>query len=241
MSIFDEDINLKNLETIALFKQIRTIVDWININLSQYRESILYDVSPLSILRKNGYDVDIIPNEILKTSDMWEKVFSPYIPVNHQTPNYKTELIIKELVDIDDLSNLTYKKHNFIFSRVEIVIINGEPYIKCIGNNIIHMRYFCPIPDFIKFIGNPYIVITSQIEEDKISEYRHDCKFIIYDENYTLDNVTEEPYDIRTYHCTSNSANSLNVTNNDTWLQKIDYGTIQGVCSKTIGWDLTQI
>ena len=54
MSIFDEDINLKNLETIALFKQIRVIVDWIITNLSQYHENVLYDVSPISILRKNS-------------------------------------------------------------------------------------------------------------------------------------------------------------------------------------------
>ena len=49
---------IKNLETIALFKQIRAIVDWIIGNLSQYHETVLYDVSPLSILRKNGYDID---------------------------------------------------------------------------------------------------------------------------------------------------------------------------------------
>lgn len=251
MSIFDEDINLKNLETIALFKQIRAIVDWIIDNLSQYREVVLYDISPISILRKNGYDVDIIPNEILSTSDIWEKMVGECITRSYITSNYTTELITMEQTDMDNPLNSTYKKINFIFSRIEIVIINGDPYVRCIGNNIIHMRYYRPIPDFIKFVGDPYIVITSKIEEDKIRGYRHDCKFIVYDENYTLNNVTEEPYDfinnIKNYRLTPDNDTPLSMTNNGTWIQKIDYskemdyGTIQRVCSKTIGWDLTPI
>ena len=221
MSVFDEDINLKNLETIALFKQIRAIVDWIIDNLSQYRETVLCDLSPLSILRKNGYDTDIIPNEILRTSDMWERFVGTGITRYHETPNYTTELITMDHINIGNPLDSTYKKLNFIFSRVEIVIINGEPYIKCGGNNIIHMRYYKPIPDFIKFVGNPYVVITSKIEEDRILEYRRDCEFIIYDKNYTLDNVAEEPYDIR--------------INNDS------YGTIQSAYSKAISWNLIPI
>lgn len=250
MSIFDEDIKLKNLETIALFKQIRAIVDWIIGNLSQYHETVLYDVSPLSILRKNGYDIDIIPDEMLSTSDIWDRMIGTGIGGYHKTPNYTTELIAMDQVDIDAPLNSTYKKLNFIFSRVEIVIINGEPYVKCVGNNIIHMRYYKPIPDFIKFVGNPYVVITSKVEENKIRGYRNDCKFIVYDENYTLDNVVKEPYDIfvGNYRWTSdNDTVSLGTTNNGTWVQKIDYskamdyGAVQNICSKTIGWDLTQI
>lgn len=249
MGIFDEDINLKNLETIALFKQIRAIVDWIIDNLSQYHEVVLYDASPLSILRKNGYDTDIIPDEMLRTSDMWDRMVGSSIAGCYKTPNYNTELITMERVDINDPLNSTYKKLNFIFSRVEIVIINGDPYVRCIGNNIIHMRYFHSIPDFIKFLGYPYIVITSKIEEDKIRGYRCDCKFIVYGEKYTLNNVTEEPYDIRINNIryTPYNNTSLSMTNNGTLVQKIDYskemdyGTVQKVCSRTIGWDLTQI
>lgn len=252
MSIFDEDINLKNLDAIALFKQIRAIVDWIIDNLSQYHEVVLWDASPLSILRKNGYNTDIIPDEMLRTSDMWDRMVGSSIVGSYKTPNYNTELITMEKVDMDDPLNSAYKKLNFVFSRVEIVIINGDPYIKCVGNNIIHMRYYKPIPDFIKFVGSPYVVITAKIEEDKIRGYRHDCKFIIYGENYTLNNVTEEPYDIRihntkNYRYTPDNDTSLNITNNGTWVQKIDYskemdyGTVQNVCSKTIGWNLTQI
>lgn len=251
MSVFDEDINLKNLETIALFKQIRAIVDWIIDNLSQYHETVLYDLSPLSILRKNGYDIDIIPDEILRTSDMWDRIVGSSI-TGYKTPNYTIELITMSQFNIDSPIDSNYKKLNFIFSRVEIVIINGEPYIRCTGNNIIHMRYYHHIPDFIKFVGNPYVVITSKIEEDKIRGYRHDCKFIVYDENYTLDNVVEEPYDIfinniNNYHYSLDNDTSLNLTSNGTWVQKVDYsketdyGTVQNVCSKTIGWGLTQI
>lgn len=249
MSIFDEDINLKNLESIALFKQIRAIVDWIIDNLSQYNEVVIWDASPLSILRKNGYDTDIIPNEMLRTSDMWDRMVGSSIVGCYKTPNYNTELITMEQVDMDDPLNSTYKKINFVFSRVEIVIINGDPYIRCVGNNIIHMRYYKPIPDFVKFVGSPYVVITSKVEEDKIRGYRSDCKFIVYDKNYTLDNVTEEPYDIRlnNYRYTPDNDTSLNITNDGKWICKVDYskemdyGTIQNVCSKTIGWDLTQI
>lgn len=247
MSLFDEDINLKNLEAIALFKQIRAIVDWIIDNLSQYHEVVLYDASPLSILRKNGYDTDIIPDEMLRTSDMWDRMVGSSITGCYKTPNYTTELIAMKQVDIDDPLNSTYKKLNFRFSRVEIVIINGDPYIRCIGNNIIHMRYYKQIPDFIKFVGNPYIVITSKIEEDKIRVYRCDCKFIVYGENYTLDNVVEEPYEIHNIRYTPDSDTSLNITNNGTWVQKIDYsnamdyGVVQDIYSKTIGGDLTQI
>ena len=79
MSLFDEDINLKNLETIALFKQIRAIVDWIIDNLSQHHEVVLWDASPLSILRKNGYDTDIIPDEMLRTSDMFDRMLGSSI------------------------------------------------------------------------------------------------------------------------------------------------------------------
>ena len=243
MSIFDEDINLKNLESIALFKQIRAIVDWIIDNLSQYNEVVIWDASPLSILRKNGYDTDIIPNEMLRTSDMWDRMVGSSIVGYHKTPNYNTELITMEQVDMDDPLNSTYKKINFVFSRVEIVIINGDPYIRCVGNNIIHMRYYKPIPDFVKFVGSPYVVITSKVEEDKIRGYRSDCKFIVYDKNYTLDNVTEEPYDIRlnNYRYTPDNDTSLNITNDGKWICKVDYskemdyGTIQNVCSKTIG------
>lgn len=251
MGIFDEDINLKNLETIALFKQIRAIVDWIIDNLSQYHEVVLWDASPLSILRKNGYDADIIPDEMLRTSDMWDRMVGSGITGCYKTPNYTTELIAMGQVDIDTPLNSTYKKINFIFSRVEIVIINGDPYIRCIGNNIIHMRYYKQIPDFIKFVGNPYVVITSKIEENKIRGYRHDCIFVVYDENYTLDNATEEPYDLisnmKNYRYTLDNDTSLNVTNNGSWIQKIDYskemdyGTVQNICSKTIGWTLSQI
>ena len=251
MSIFDEDINLKNLDAIALFKQIRAIVDWIIDNLSQYHEVVLWDASPLSILRKNGYDTDIIPDEMLRTSDMWDRMVGSSIVGCYKTPNYNTELITMEQVDIDAPLNSTYKKLNFVFSRVEIVIINGDPYIKCVGNNIIHMRYYKPVPDFIKFVGSPYVVITSKVEEDKIRGYRSDCKFIVYDENYTLDNVTEEPYDLinnmKNYRYTLDSDTSLNITNNGTLVQKIDYskemdyGTVQNVCSRTIGWSLPQI
>ena len=247
MSLFDEDINLKNLETIALFKQIRAIVDWIITNLSQYHESVLYDVSPMSILRKNGYDADIIPDEMLTTSDRWDRMIGTGIGGYHKTPNYTTELIAMDQIDIDDPLNSTYKKLNFIFSRVEIVIINGDPYIRCVGNNIIHMRYYKPIPDFIKFVGNPYVVITSKIEEDKIRGYRSDCKFIVYDENYTLDNVVEEPYDIHNFCYTPDNDTSLNITNNGTWVQKIDYsnamdyGVVQDIYSKTIGGSISSI
>lgn len=251
MSIFDEDINLKNLETIALFKQIRAIVDWIIDNLAQYNEIVLWDASPLSILRKNGYDTDIIPDEMLRTSDMWDRMVGSSIVRCYKTPNYNTELITMEQVDIDVPLNSTYKKLNFVFSRVEIVIINGDPYVRCIGNNIIHMRYYKPIPDFIKFVGSPYVVITSKIEENKIRGYRSDCKFIVYDENYALDNVTEEPYDLinnmENYRYSPDNDTSLNVTNDGKWICKVDYskemdyGTIQNICSKTIGWDLTQI
>ena len=249
MSIFDEDINLKNLETIALFKQIRAIVEWIIGNLSQYHETVLYDVSPLSILKKNGYDVDIIPDEILSTSDMWDRMIGTRTTGSYKTPNYTTELIAMDQVDVDAPLNSTYKKLNFIFSRVEIVIINGDPYVRCVGNNIIHMRYYKLIPDFIKFVGNPYVVITSKIEENKIRGYRNDCKFIVYDENYTLDNVVKEPYDvlINNYNYIPYSDTSLNTTSNGKWVQKIDYskamdyGAVQNICSKTIGWNLTQI
>lgn len=249
MSIFDEDINLKNLETIALFKQIKAIINWIIDNLSQYHETVLYDMSTLSILKKNGYDVDIIPNDLLTTSDMWDRMIGTGIGGYHKTPNYTTELIAMDQIDIDAPLNSTYKKLNFIFSRVEIVIINGDPYIRCVGNNIIHMRYYKPIPDFIKFVDNPYVVITSKVEENKIRGYRNDCKFIVYDENYALDNVVKEPYDIlvNNYRYTRDSDTSLGTTNNGTWVQKIDYskamdyGAVQSICSKTIGWDLTQI
>lgn len=249
MSIFDEDINLKNLETISLFKQIRDIVDWIITNISRYHESVLYDVSPMSILRKNGYEVDIIPDEMLTICDKWDRMVGSSVAMCYKTPNYTTELITMASVDIDAPLNSTYKKLNFRFSRVEIVIINGNPYIRCIGNNIIHMRYYKPIPDFIKFVGNPSIVITSKIEEDKIRGYRHDYKFIVYDENYTLDNVVEEPYDIRINNIryTPDNDTSLGITSNCTWIQKIDYskemdyGVVQDVYSKTIGWGLTQI
>lgn len=247
MSIFDEDINLKNLETIALFKQIRAIVDWIIDNLSQYHEVVLYDASPLSILRKNDYDTDIIPDEMLRTSDMWDRMVGSSIVGCYKTPNYTTDLITMKQVDIDVPLNSTYKKINFEFSRVEIVIINGDPYINCIGNNIIHMRYYKPIPDFIKFVGNPYVVITSKIEENKIRGYRSDCKFIVYDENYTLDNVTEEPCDIHNFCYKPDYDTSLNITNNGTWVQKIDYsnamdyGVVQDVYSKTIGGSISSI
>lgn len=247
MSLFDEDINLKNLETIALFKQIRATVDWIIDNLSQYHEVVLYDTSPLSILRKNGYDTDIIPDEMLRTSDMWDRMVGPSMAGCYKTPNYTTELITMSHINIDDPLNSTYKKLNFRFSRVEIVIINGDPYVRCIGNNIIHMRYYHQIPDFIKFIGNPYVVITSKIEEDKIRGYRHDCKFVVYDENYTLDNVVEEPYDIHNFYFTPDNDASLNMTNNDAWVQKIDYsnamdyGVVQDIYSKTIGGSISSI
>ena len=250
MSIFDEDINLKNLDAIALFKQIRAIVDWIIDNLSQYHEVVIWDASPLSILRKNGYDTDIIPDEMLRTSDMWDRIVGSSI-TGYKTPNYNTELITMSHINMDSPIDSTYKKINFTFSRVEIVIINGDPYVRCVGNNIIHMRYYKPIPDFVKFVGSPYVVITSKVEEDKIRGYRSDCKFIVYDKNYTLDNVTEEPYDLinnmKNYRYIPDNDAPLSMTNNGTLVQKIDYskemdyGTVQNVCSRTIGWDLTQI
>lgn len=248
MSIFDEDSNLKNLETIALYKQIRAIIDWVHTNLDNYYRPILMDDNVMSILEKHQYDSSAIPDNELSFYDKWGKILNgKHDPILCEC-NYKFEMLSIDEFKEDPLDS-ELNKITFIFSKIELVIINGEVYIHCVGNNIIHMRYFTQIPDFIKFIGDPYIVITSKIDENKIRRYRCDCKFIIFDENYPLNNFTEEKHidRVRNSIYVNDSDTNHSILNDGKWIMKVDYskemdyGTVQNVCSKTIGWGLSPI
>lgn len=247
MSIFDEDINLRNLEIPVLSKRIRTVIDWINSNMSEYYTSVIHDTSIYSILGKYGYDTSLIPEEYVTIVDQWGSIMGSWSNPKF-LPNYTTELIATDGIK-ENLMDVTYKKLLFTFSKLEIVIINGDPYIKCIGNNILHMRYYVDIPDFIKFIGQPTVVVTANTH-DNIKQ-RSDCDIILYDEDYPLDNVAVEPYNLydkyinKKYHADNDTGPGIR--NNGEFIMKVDYsnqmdyGVVQDIYSKTIGGSISSI
>ena len=94
------------------------------------------------------------------------------------------------ILNKSDINNIEYLSTTLKFSKVEIIIIDGYPYINSIGNNILLMKRYPDegIPDFIRFFGRPTIVLLDNTIPDKI-RVRDDCIFIQYQEGYKLDHI----------------------------------------------------
>ena len=197
MSIFDDESDrMKKIEVCALIPIIRKTLDFI----SHWMQNVCVDTDITSILKKSGYEVTYEElGDYATITDRWSYLlgYEFNTPMEKNDANYyycHTRIKYPDFMfDKDNINNTEYLLTTLKFSKVEIIIIDGYPYINSIGNNILLMKRYPDegIPDFIRFFGRPTIVLLDNTIPDKI-RVRDDCIFIQYQEGYKLDNIIEE-------------------------------------------------
>lgn len=258
MSIFDDELDrMKKVEVYVLIPTISKILNFISTWMGAYPEYVCVDTDIISILKKNGYEVTYEElGDYATTGDKWRHFLGQALhhPPRRIDKNFNYSFMsIKDqnfILNEDNINDIEYLSTTLKFSKVEIIIIDGYPYINAIGNNILLMKHYPDggIPDFIKFFRRPTIVLMDHTIPDKIRGVRDDCFFVKYQEGYNLDNVVEEkvisfeehyknflqPYEVDTIQGIPN--------NGEEFTLETDYvSTVQNICSRTIGWDLTPI
>ena len=201
MSIFDDESDrMKKVEVCALIPIIRKTLDFILHWMQQYSACVCIDTDITSILKKSGYEVTYEElGDYATITDRWYHLLGYELntPMEKNDTNYyyyHTRIKYPDFMfDKDNINDTEYLLTTLEFSKVEIIIIDGYPYINPIGNNILLMKSYPDegIPDFIKFFGKPAIVLLDNTIPDKI-RVRDDCLFIQYQEGYKLDNIIEE-------------------------------------------------
>lgn len=257
MGIFDDELDrMKKVEICALIPIIRKTLDFISYRLDAFPECVCEDTSIISIMKKNGYEVTYDEFKDYATPvDMYynflSQDFNYLLQSTDKNYNYSF-MTLKDpnfILNKSDINNIEYLSTTLKFSRVEIIIIDGYPYINPIGNNILLMKHYPDegIPDFIKFYGKPTIVLLDNTTPDKI-RVRDDCIFVKYQNGYNLDNVVKEEFisDGQSYknYLYQYDTESMQGFPNDglKFTLKTNYAcTIQDIYSKTIGWGITPI
>ena len=201
MGIFDDELDrMKKVEVCALIPTIHKILKFISDWMDAYPECACVDKDITSILKKNGYEVTYEDlGAYATTGDRWYHLFGqvpPSLPPRRVDKNYiYSFMTIKDphVILDENYKDIEYLSTTLKFSKVEIIIIDGYPYISAIGNNILLMKNYPDggIPDFIKFFGRPTIVLMDNTILDKIRGIRNDCYFVKYQEGYDLDNVVK--------------------------------------------------
>ena len=201
MGIFDDESDkIKKVEVCVLIPIINKILNFISNWMAIYPESLCIDTDIISILKKNGYEATYEElGDYGTTMDTWCHFFGQEL--NHQPrridKNFNYSFVTMKdpnfIPDENNINNIEYLSITLKFSKVEIIIIDGYPYINPIGNNILLMKHYPDggIPDFINFLGRPTIVLLDNTIPDKIRD-RDDCHFVQYQEGYNLDNVVKE-------------------------------------------------
>lgn len=202
MSIFDDELDrMKKVEVCALIPTISKILKFISTWMEVYPEYACVDTDITSILKKNGYEVTYEElGDYATTGDRWHHFLGQglHYPPRRIDKNFKYSFMTMKdpnfILNEDNIDDIEYLSVTLKFSKVEIIIIDGCPYINAIGNNILLMKHYPDggIPDFIKFFRRPTIVLMDHTIPDKIRGVRDDCFFVKYQEGYNLDNVVEE-------------------------------------------------
>ena len=247
MGIFDDESDrMKKVEVCALIPIIKKTLDFISCWMDAFPEYVCVDTSIISILKKNGYEVTYDELKGYATStDIYYNFLCQVIdyPLQTTDKNYNYSFTTMKdpnfIIDKNNINDVEYLSTTLKFSKVEIIIIDGYPYINPIGNNILLMKHYPVegIPDFIKFYGKPTIVLLDNTTPDKI-RVRDDCLFMNYREGYKLDNIIEEKVISYNEYCQkyiqwlSNDESKI--------MLKTDYATtFQDLYSKTINWGIT--
>lgn len=258
MSIFDDELDrMKKVEVCVLIPTIRKILNFISTWLKAYPEYVCVDTDITSIMKKNGYEVTYEElGEYATMGDKWYHFLGQALnhPPRRIDKNFNYSFMSMKdpnfILNEDNINDIEYLSVTLKFSKVEIIIIDGYPYINAIGNNILLMKHYPDggIPDFIKFFRRPTIVLLDHTIPDKIRGTRDDCFFVKYQEGYNLDNVVEEkvisyeehyqnflhPYDTDAAQGIPNNGGKFTL--------KTNYAsTVQDIYSKTIGWDISPI
>lgn len=253
MGIFDDELDrMKKVEICALIPIIRKTLDFI----SHWMQNVCVDTDITSILKKSGYEVTYEElGDYATITDRWYHLLGYELnpPMEKKDTNYyycHTRIKYPDFIlGKDNINDIEYLSTTLKFSKVEIIIIDGYPYINSIGNNILLMKRYPDegIPDFIRFFGRPTIVLLDNTIPDKI-RVRDDCIFIQYQEGYKLDNIIEEKvisyneycenylhqFDVDCMQGLSNDVSKITL--------KTDYATtFQDLYSKTINWSITPI
>lgn len=236
MSIFDDESDkIKKVEVCVLIPMIRKTLDFIQLWMQRYPEYVCIDTDITSILKKNGYEVTYEQlGDYATIMDRWYYFLDSVIdsPLQKIDENYNLSLTTER--------DQKYLSITLKFSKVEIIINDGYPYISAVGNNILLMEHYPDggIPDFIKFFGKPTIVLMDNNIPDDIGEFRDDCIFIKYQEGYNLDNIIEEKViSIDEYYKNSPSQYCVDsmlgfLNNGEKFTLKIDYdSTLQDIYS----------
>lgn len=247
MGIFDDESDrMKKVEICALIPIIKKTLDFISYWMSAFPEYVCVDPSIISILKKNGYEVTYEEIKDYATAvDIYYNFLSQDFnyPLQITDKNYNYSFTTMKdpnfIIDKNNINDVEYLSTTLKFSKVEIIIIDGYPYINPIGNNILLMKHYPVegIPDFIKFYGKPTIVLLDNTTPDKI-RVRDDCLFMNYREGYKLDNIIEEKVISYNEYC----QNYIQWLSNDVSkiMLKTDYATtFQDLYSKTINWGIT--
>lgn len=202
MSIFDDELDKMNkVEVCVLIPIISKILKFISNWMEAYPEYACVDTDIISVLKKNGYEVTYEElGDYATTGDKWRHFLGQAFnhPPRRINKNYNYSFMTMKdpnfILNEDNIDDIEYLSTTLKFSKVEIIIIDGYPYINAIGNNILLMKYYPDggIPDFIKFFKRPTIVLMDHTIPDKIRCVRDDCIFVKYQEGYNLDNVVEE-------------------------------------------------
>lgn len=247
MGIFDDESDrMKKVEICALIPIIKKTLDFISYWMSAFPEYVCVDTSIISILKKNGYEVTYDELKSYATpADIYYNFLSQDFnyPLQTTDKNYNYSFTTMKdpnfIIDKNNINDVEYLSTTLKFSKVEIIIIDGYPYINPIGNNILLMKHYPVegIPDFIKFFRRPNIVLLDNTTPDKI-RVRDDCLFMNYREGYKLDNIIEEKVISYNEYC----QNYIQGLSNDgsKIMLKTDYATtFQDLYSKTINWGIT--
>lgn len=249
MSIFDEDINLKNVEVPVLIPQIREVLDFFIQNTTAGAQSLKSSSRTLAhVLANNGYEVD---KEYLKNYTTTIDSYYDFLWVfNEEIEPYYTQFVAMnpESSPLDP----SFIKVKMETSKVNMIIIGGRLYVEVLGNRIIVMSRYIDLPKSLEFINNPTIVVLENIDENKIRGKRSDCNIISWVKHWKdlTKYMSMMVYDPLTevrgayYH---EPDTQLGLKNDGSPVYYSDgkdvsrYATVQEVYSRTIGGSLVTI
>ena len=175
MSVFDEDINLKNIEVPILIPQIREVLDFfIHSTVAGAQSLKSTSRSMVQVLVNNGYDVD---KEYLKKYTTVVDSYYDFLGMfNDKRDSYASQFVAMnpESSPLDP----SFIKVKMETSKVDMIIIGGRLYVEVLGNRIIVMPRYVDLPKSLNFVNNPTIIVLENIDENKIRGKRTDCNII---------------------------------------------------------------
>ena len=248
MSIFDEDSNLKNIEVPILIPQIREVLDFfIHSTTAGVHSLKSTSRSIIQVLVNNGYNFN---NDELKKYRTVQDTYYEFMGMfNEESSQFSTFIAMNPESSPLDPSFIKVKMET---SKVNMIVIGGRLYVEVLGNRIIVMSRYVDLPESLKFVNNPTIIVLENIDENKIRGKRSDCNIISWFDHWknltkymmmsVYDPSTEvrgaNYYDIDTAQILKNDG-SLAYYSDGKDMSK--YATVQEVYSGTLGGSLVTL